>query len=127
MEGFHAADLAPSSLDARVKWFRAAIPTGRRPRLGALVQHVELTDDRRGATERYLGLLAKVLPPDALPTLDDALASPHLLIGTEDEIIAQLRTQHTRWELTRYTVRADVADTIGAVIERLAASDTTTN
>ncbi|HEX5095154.1 MAG TPA: TIGR03621 family F420-dependent LLM class oxidoreductase [Acidimicrobiia bacterium] len=77
-----------------------------------LVQHVEITDEREAVAARF----AEDVPS---LTVDDLLACPFVLIGTEDEIAAQVRSHHERWGIDRFTVRAPALDAIAAVIARL--------
>jgi hypothetical protein len=121
---FHEPTWTAASIETRVNVFRSSIPTGRHPRLGALVQHVEVTDDRVGAAEAHRHLLAQAIPPEALPSIEDLLTAPYTLIGTEDEIISQLHAHQARWGISRYTVRTPAIDTVASIIDRLAAHPT---
>jgi len=78
----------------------------RRPILGALVQHVEITDDAERSARRYLDAASTVIPDELLPTIGDLLECPYVLIGTADEIVTKLRRLRNRWGFTRYTVRS---------------------
>jgi probable F420-dependent oxidoreductase len=84
--------------------------------LNALVQRVVETADRRGAAEE----LARRWP--ALST-DEILASPFVLLGSIDEIVAQLIAQRRRWGLSYYIVFESVIDVFAPVVERLAGID----
>jgi alkanesulfonate monooxygenase SsuD/methylene tetrahydromethanopterin reductase-like flavin-dependent oxidoreductase (luciferase family) len=58
-------------------------------------------------------------------TPDIVLSSPYVLIGTPDEIAAQLREQHERYGITRWTIFADrpdlePAESLVPVLRRLA-------
>jgi len=78
--------------------------------LNALVQRVMVTDDRLAAAQEMCS---------AVPTLtiDDALTTPFLAIGTADEIAEHLRTCRARWGISYYTVRS--IDDFAPVIQRL--------
>lgn len=78
--------------------------------LNALVQVVEITEDRRAAAE---ALVAQV---EGL-SVDDALTSPFLALGTADEIAAHLVACRERWGISYFSVR-DIA-AFAPVIERL--------
>ncbi len=67
-----------------------------------LVQWHEVTSDRPGAAERA----AKRLEIPAEIVLD----SPYALIGTAEQIAAQLRSHHQTFEITRWTIFADHPD-----------------
>lgn len=108
-----------ADLDERVDLLRSST-AGRPMELGVLVQHVEVTDDRTGALDQYRSKLATAVPGDSLPSIDDLAATPHLLVGTEDELVEQLRFQRERWGIARYTVREPAFHAISTVIARLA-------
>jgi probable F420-dependent oxidoreductase len=66
--------------------------------LSALVQVVDITDDRGGA------LAALCASVDGL-TVDQAAAVPYVLVGTADEIADQVRAAGRRWGITYFVVR----------------------
>jgi len=90
-----------------------------------LVQGVVITDDRRGAAEelvaehrRHFEALG-VADESAVLTADAALETPFLLIGTADEIAAQLRRSRERWGYSYITVHEPYMRRFAPVIERL--------
>ncbi len=106
----HTVSWTPDHLDDQLDQIR----TGAGDRfadleLNALVQHVELTDDRRTVTEQWAER-AGVAPGD----LD---AIPYVLIGTVDEIVAKLHACRERWGISYYVVRA--LDEFAPVLDRL--------
>lgn len=90
-----------------------------------LVQQVVVTDDRRGAAgelveehrRHFEGL--GVTDESAVPTVSAALETPFLLIGTPDEMAAQLRRGRERWGYSYITVHEPYMRTFAPVIERL--------
>lgn len=84
----------------------AAARAGTSPVLSALVQYVKITEDPEGALARYNQRAAAVVPPEALPSVADAHASPYTLVGTLTDIVAKLEAIRERWGITRYTVRS---------------------
>jgi probable F420-dependent oxidoreductase len=114
----HEADWSRRSIDERVDRFRRG-RRGREPRLGALVQIVEVTADRVSAAEAQRTALLGLLPDASVPSVEEILSAPFVMLGTEDEIVGQLREQRTRWGIDRYTVRADALEAVGPIIERL--------
>jgi probable F420-dependent oxidoreductase len=90
-----------------------------------LVQRVVLTEDRPAAAEqlvaesREAAEAAGVTDERAVMTVDEALATPYLLIGTADEIAAQLRRSRERWGFSYITVHGPYMRTFAPVIERL--------
>jgi len=64
----------------------------------AMVQVVQVTDDREAA-------LAKVVDRVEGLTMEDAEATPYLLIGTVEEIVLHLMTCNERWGINYFAVR----------------------
>ncbi len=64
----------------------------------AMVQVVQITDDRESA-------LAKVVERVEGLTMEDAMATPYLLIGSVDEIVLHLMTCNERWGVNYFAVR----------------------
>lgn len=90
-----------------------------------LVQAVVVTDDRRGAAEemvaedRAAAEAAATTDDRAVLTVQDALQTPYLLIGTADEIADQLRHSRERWGFSYITVHEPYRQALVPVIERL--------
>jgi probable F420-dependent oxidoreductase len=80
--------------------------------IDALVQHVEITDDRDAVAARVAELAPGV---DAT----SVLACPFVLIGTVAQMVDEVHAHRARWGIDRFTVRADALDAIAAVIARL--------
>jgi probable F420-dependent oxidoreductase len=81
-----------------------------------LVQLVRITDDRRAVAAE----LAEQYGP-GMSALD-VLQTPFLLIGTVDEIAAQVLAARQRYGFTYYTVHGPFAEEFAPVIERVRAS-----
>jgi len=68
------------------------------------VQAVIVTDDRQAAAERPAGEHRRTAAQkgaaehEALLDVTQTLQTPYLLIGTPDEIAAQLRASRDRWD-----------------------------
>jgi probable F420-dependent oxidoreductase len=94
----HDIQWEPAQIDAKVELAREAAGS-RLPdvELNALVQHVEITDDRRAAG----AAVGARIDGDA----DVLLGSPYMLIGTVDEIVAQLHATRERWGFTYFVTR----------------------
>lgn len=90
-----------------------------------LVQRVVITHDRRGAAQqliaeqRQAAEQAGATDERAVLSIDDALQTPYLLIGTADEIAAQLRRSRERWGFSYITVHEPFMPSFAVVIERL--------
>jgi probable F420-dependent oxidoreductase len=111
LSGFRAV-----AVDERVRLLRDA--AGARfdeLELSVLVQRVTETRDRRGAAEE----LARRWP--AL-SADDILASPFVLLGTLDEIEAQLLARRARWGISYCIVFESAIDVFAPIVARLAQS-----
>ncbi len=78
--------------------------------LNALVQAVVATDDRRAAAA---AIAADV---DGL-SVDDALSTPFLLLGSPAQMAEQIRSHRDRWGITYFVTRADTIDVMATVIE----------
>jgi hypothetical protein len=78
--------------------------------LNVLVQAVVVTHDRREAAERVVSRVPGL-------SVDDALSTPFLAIGTHDEIADHLVACRDRWGISYFSVR-DIGG-FAPVIERL--------
>jgi alkanesulfonate monooxygenase SsuD/methylene tetrahydromethanopterin reductase-like flavin-dependent oxidoreductase (luciferase family) len=85
-------------------------------RLGALVQFVAVTDQAEATAAGLLKSLSAHLPLPFLPSLQDVLSAPFVLIGTVDEIADKVLDVRHRWGIDRYTVRAPATDDVAHVI-----------
>jgi probable F420-dependent oxidoreductase len=79
--------------------------------LNVLVQAIVVTDDRRAVAREQVRRVRGGL------SVDDALSTPFLAIGTHDEIANHLVQCRTRWGISYFSVR-DIA-AFAPVIERL--------
>jgi probable F420-dependent oxidoreductase len=90
-----------------------------------LVQAVVITDDRRAAAEEVVAEHRRefeklgVTDEAAVLSVSEMLESPFVLIGTADEIAAQLRRSRQRWGYSYITVHEPYMRTFAPVIERL--------
>ena len=79
--------------------------------LNAVIQEVVVTDDPRSA--------AAELARDVELSVDEALDSPYLLVGSVDAIADGLRARHERHGFTYWVVPEGVMDAFAPVIARL--------
>jgi probable F420-dependent oxidoreductase len=90
-----------------------------------LVQAVLVTNDRRGAAEDLLAEhrrgaeAADATGERSVLSVDEALETPYLLIGTGDEIAAQLVRSRERWGFSYITVHEPYMRAFAPVIERV--------
>jgi probable F420-dependent oxidoreductase len=108
--------VSATEADEQVAQFRAA--AGSRAagiELNNFVKVVEVTDDRRAAAERV------VADEDGYPTdtVDDALETPFMLIGTEQEIAQQLVDHRERFGFSYVTVMRPYMPVLGPIIKRV--------
>ena len=106
----HDTRWSPADVDALFEPFRSR--TG--PRVDVLVQHVELTDDRAAAAATMAADLGAT-------TADDLLAAPFVLIGTEEDILAQVRRQLTTLGAESYCVRGPALHALAPIVAELLA------
>ncbi len=111
----HEVRWTPADLESQLSLVTdAAGRLGRAPVLDALVQKVVVTRDREGA----LADLARTLPVSAV-SVEHLAATPHLLMGTHEEMADQLLTQAQRWAITSYVVREPAVAALAPVLALL--------
>ncbi|HET9539039.1 MAG TPA: LLM class F420-dependent oxidoreductase, partial [Candidatus Limnocylindria bacterium] len=71
-----------------------------------------VTDDRRVAAEELAQRWTAV-------TADDVLARPFVLLGSVDEMVAQLHAQRLRWGISYYVTQEAYADALAPAVARL--------
>ncbi|MDH3752455.1 MAG: TIGR03621 family F420-dependent LLM class oxidoreductase [Acidimicrobiia bacterium] len=103
----------PSATDQKLAWIREAA--------GERFEHLELqtrvhvaaiTDDRDG--------VALALGPALGIEPDEAIESPHALVGTVDECVETLQMWRERWGISYIGWGADACETMAPVVARLA-------
>ena len=83
----------------------------RDPEINALINHAVVTNDRIGVASR--------IGADAGVSAEEALASPHVLVGTVDQICDDLVERRSRWGLSYPVLLTDSIEVMVPVIERL--------
>ena len=114
------ADASADAVDRKIKNAR-----GTRPAIDydsieiqIVVPFVVPTDDREGTAQA----IADSLPSnDASVDLsaETVLASPYVLIGTEDQICDTLVERRERWGLSYYVFNDDSVDAVAPIVARL--------
>jgi probable F420-dependent oxidoreductase len=117
---FHVPRWAPRQIDRIVEVFHDAVGE-RDVRLGALVQSVTVTDHAEALATALLRTFSEHIPESFLPSVEELLVAPFVLIGTVDEITDKVLGARRRWGIDRYTVRANSVDDIAQVIAVLRA------
>lgn len=106
-----------AAVDEQVGWIHAAAvdrADGDRAdiELNMVAFPLAITNDAAGAA-------ASIGPAVGL-TADEALAAPHIWIGSCDEIVASLEAYRERWGVSYWAVPASALDRVLPVIEQLA-------
>lgn len=105
-------DGTPARTDEKLAWVRAA--AGDRfhdLELQVRVHLVVVTDDRHGVAEALAPAFG--LPPG------EAMASPHALVGTVDELCDDLLARRERWGISYVGIGLDALDAFAPVVARL--------
>ena len=105
----HTARFQPDVLDDEVALVRQAAAE-RIVELNVLVQVVDVTTDRRAAAAAIADRVDDL-------TVEAALATPFLALGTHDEIAEQLGVTEDRWGISYFVVRE--AEAFAPVIDRI--------
>jgi probable F420-dependent oxidoreductase len=109
----HEAEWSPAALErSRGEVATVAQRAGRHPEVEALVQHVEITDNRRRTAKKLADLITGASP-------DDLLDAPFMWIGTPDQIATQVLESESRWGINRYVIRDRFIDAVGPVLDLL--------
>jgi probable F420-dependent oxidoreductase len=111
----HVSDFRAAVVDERVRLVReAAGARFERIELNALVQRVIVTRDRRAAAgELAAGRWAALTP-------DEILASPYALIGTVEQMTADLVARRERWGFSYVMTHEASMDALAPVVAGLA-------
>jgi probable F420-dependent oxidoreductase len=116
-EGRRSASVARTGLaeatDEKLRWIQEA--AGDRLaeiELGVWILQALVTDEREGVASR-------LAPPFGMEP-PDVLASPHVLIGTVEQIASDLVTRRERYGISHVVVPGEAADALAPVVERLA-------
>jgi probable F420-dependent oxidoreductase len=106
-------DGVPAATDRKLAWIRDA--AGDRfadLELQSRIHLAMVTDDRAGILEE--------LSPAFGLTPEEAAETPHALIGTVDEICAQLEERRERWGISYVTLSGDQLEPFAPIVQRLA-------
>jgi probable F420-dependent oxidoreductase len=103
--------ISAEETDERLAFFRSAAgPRAADIAIDVLVQRVEITDDRKGAAEKFAAELDNTLTPD------EVLETPYVLFGTVEEIAEQVRVRAGRWGIGGFTVHQPAYAAMAKVI-----------
>jgi probable F420-dependent oxidoreductase len=108
------ADFRATVVDERVQLVReAAGDRFEHLELNALVQRVIVTDDRRKEAAALTGPISQLTP-------DEIFESPYMLIGTVDQMVADLEARRERWGISYIMTHEQFMDALAPVVTRLA-------
>jgi len=117
------ANIALAAVEHKVESIRAS--AGERfseIELNMTVRELRLTDDRRGTARELLnawaGLPNRYANVDLL-TEDDVLDSPHMAIGTVQQIVEQFEIARERWGFAYQEVSSTDAESVEPIMQRL--------
>lgn len=104
-----------SGVDDRVQRVRQIAGGDRSARLelNALVQRVVVTDDRRAAARQLTSRWPQL-------SADEFLQSPYVLIGTDEQMMADLHARRDRWGISYYTIPEPFMEAFAPVAATLA-------
>jgi probable F420-dependent oxidoreductase len=107
-------DFRAAVVDERIRLVReSAGERFDRIELNALVQRVIVTDDRRAALESLPPRWTSLSP-------EELFESPHVMIGTVDQLVEDLQLRRERWGISYYSTFEPYADALAPVVARLA-------
>jgi probable F420-dependent oxidoreductase len=101
-----------SGIAEQLDTIRQACDGEQLPEINVLIHHLEVTDDQRGAAEKVgaeVGADAKAV-----------LGSPHILIGTSDQVTATLVERRDRHRISYIVVRRESMHDLAPVVGLLA-------
>jgi len=99
------------AVDEQLAWIRAAAGD-RDLELNMVAFPLAVTQDAAGAAAR--------IAPAVRLTPEEVLRSPHIWVGSPDEIVASLERHRERWGISYWAVPANAIDRVAPVIEQLA-------
>ena len=108
-----AADAVAASADKKIAWVKEA--AGDRfddLELNCLMFACIPTDDRAGSAEMMAGLFG--ITPEQM------LDVPHALMGTVDQMCADLEARRDRWGFSYFVAQHDAMDAMAPIVARLA-------
>ena len=120
--GMDLATTSAAAVEQQVGWVRAAAGA-RLPslELHMLVQAVKVLDNRRQAAEAVAAMLADWGPVMSnIPGPAHILESPQFVVGSVDQIMADLQERRERYGISYITVFGDYLDEFSPVVARLA-------
>lgn len=94
----HSVKFGEDWLDHQIETIEEASGSGRAPEINALVQVVTVTDDAEHAATEVCDRIEGL-------TIEEALATPYLALGTANEIADGFRAARSRWGISYFVAR----------------------
>jgi probable F420-dependent oxidoreductase len=117
------ASTTAEAVDEKLGWIReAAGDRFDQLELNILVHHVVVTDDMRQGLDVVRARLAYFATMSVNTDLTEAQihASPHVLLGSLDQIVEKLRMMRERYGISYVSFLADLTDAAAPIVARLA-------
>ena len=109
------ASMRAEATDEKLEWVKAAAGDRFDDIEISILKFVAVVTDDRDGTATAVGGGMGLEPADVL-------ASPHIMIGSTDQIVDELHEQRDRWHGSYVTVQADAIDAFAPVVAQLAGS-----
>lgn len=119
---FDWGSLSAEATRQKISWVREA--AGERfadLELHMLITRLEITDDPEAVAQDVIAYFAGFGPVGL--TVEDILASPHFLIGSEESVIDAIQRRRQEYGISYITLFAPVMETFAPIAARLAAEE----
>jgi probable F420-dependent oxidoreductase len=100
--GLEGTDITMAATKRKVDWVREAAGD-RHPELNALIYTFEVTDDREEAASRHAAGMPGLTP-------DEVIDSPHVLIGTVEQMAEDLRRRRRELGISYFVLNTNVRE-----------------
>lgn len=117
--GFDWASFSPEATAQQVRWVReAAGDRFAQLEIHSVASHVAITDDPEEAARDILAQF-RSFGADETFGIDDVLARPGVLIGSEDAIVEMIQQRREEYGFSYITVFPDVMEAFAPIVARL--------
>ena len=120
--GFDWASISPEATARKIAWVREA--AGERfadMELHALMMRVVITEDPETAAREFIDDVSGFGAANAI-SVAEVLASPHVLMGSEEEIVETIQRRRNEYGISYVTVFDDVMEQFAPIAARLSGS-----
>jgi probable F420-dependent oxidoreductase len=113
------SSVSPEATARKIAWVReAAGDRFSEIELHWLITRLVITDDREAAARAFIEAFSTIGPVDVSP--EDILASPHILIGSEDAIVESIQRSREEYGVSYISVFGDDMEAFSPIVARLA-------